>query len=204
MRYRTPRNRLLIPATLLICVWLAAYAGQLSAIDFTTTAGRSFKNVTISRIEPDGIVVITRTGVIKLYFTELPQEIQQKYGFDPVKAEAFQAAEAQRRATPAAPAPAASAFAPPVQARPESQSTPIQASPPAAPRENIAAAAGGIVLDRSWEGPMQGDLRVAMTSHACWGNSRSRREILAQLQALKSTKGLPTSCPSRQRSNSSA
>jgi hypothetical protein len=42
--------------------------------DFKTVDGKQYKNVTVSKIEPDGIVVITKSGISKLYFTELPKE----------------------------------------------------------------------------------------------------------------------------------
>jgi hypothetical protein len=43
--------------------------GASSCID-----GKEYKNVTVSRGEPDGIVLITSTGISKVYFTELPKE----------------------------------------------------------------------------------------------------------------------------------
>lgn len=129
----------------------------LQALDITTTAGRTFKNVAISRTEPDGIVIIAPTGVIKLYFHELPANIQKKYGYDRAKAEAYQVAEARRRAQQERPA------ATPQVSSTESSSpapVPLNASRPGpAPAANAEATAdvgAGLVLDRSWEGPMQG------------------------------------------------
>jgi hypothetical protein len=59
------------------------------AENFRTTDGKEYKNVTVSRVESDGIMVLTATGIIKLFFAELPKEIQEKYHYDPKKAEAF-------------------------------------------------------------------------------------------------------------------
>jgi hypothetical protein len=65
--------------------------------DFRTIDGKEYNKVSLSRVEPDGIVVITDSGVVKLYFTELPKEVQQKYHFDPVKAAAFANKTAQNQ-----------------------------------------------------------------------------------------------------------
>ena len=37
------------------------------------------KGATVSRIEGDGIVLKTETGISKVYFTELPQEVQERF-----------------------------------------------------------------------------------------------------------------------------
>jgi uncharacterized protein YeaO (DUF488 family) len=78
---------------------LAALCASLSlADDFKTVEGKEYKNVTVSRVEPDGITVKnTKAGVIvKLYFTELPKEVQQQYNYDPAKADEYATARAQR------------------------------------------------------------------------------------------------------------
>lgn len=54
--------------------------------DFKTLAGKEYKNATVSRVEPDGIVLTTKAGISKVYFTELPKEVQQRFGYDPQKA----------------------------------------------------------------------------------------------------------------------
>ena len=40
----------------------------------------------MSRIEPDGIVLTSKTGISKVYFTELPKDVQERFGYDPQKA----------------------------------------------------------------------------------------------------------------------
>ena len=64
-------------------------AAIVNAEDFKLNNGLEYQNVKISRIEPDGIMIVTRTGIVKLFFNELPKEIQEKYHYDPKKAEAF-------------------------------------------------------------------------------------------------------------------
>jgi hypothetical protein len=61
----------------------------VSGDDFKLTNGTEYKNARISRVEPDGIVVITKTGIIKLFFVELPKDVQEKYHYDLKKAEGF-------------------------------------------------------------------------------------------------------------------
>lgn len=71
-------------ATLLVSIALAD--------DFKTINGKEYKNATVSRVEPDGIVVKTKSGISKIYFAELPKEVQQRFGHDPEKIEAANAA----------------------------------------------------------------------------------------------------------------
>jgi hypothetical protein len=61
--------------------------------DFKTVNGREYKNATLSRVEPDGIVVVTKSGISKIYFVELPKEVQKRFGYDTDKIEAEKAAE---------------------------------------------------------------------------------------------------------------
>jgi|SRR5262249_7164771 len=56
------------------------------ADDFKTVAGKEYKGVTVSRVEPDGIVVTSKAGVSKVYFAELPKDVQERFGYDPQKA----------------------------------------------------------------------------------------------------------------------
>ena len=62
--------------TLILAVLFASLA--LSE-DFKTTKGKVYKDATVSRVEADGIELKTKTGISKVYFTELPQEIQERF-----------------------------------------------------------------------------------------------------------------------------
>jgi hypothetical protein len=74
---------------------LAALATSLAlADDFKTTNGKEYKNVTVSRVEPDGIVIKSKSGISKVYFTELPKEVQERYHYDAAKAAAYSADQA--------------------------------------------------------------------------------------------------------------
>src|SRR6266581_5636614 len=47
--------------------------------DFKTTNGKVYKDATVSRIEADGIELKTKMGISKVYFTELPQDVQERF-----------------------------------------------------------------------------------------------------------------------------
>jgi hypothetical protein len=49
------------------------------AEDFKTIAGKEYKDAIISRVEPDGIVLRMKSGIVKLYFSELPKEVQGRF-----------------------------------------------------------------------------------------------------------------------------
>jgi hypothetical protein len=75
-------------------VILATLSASLAlAEDFKTINGKEYKNATVSRVEPDGIVLITKSGVSKVYFTELPKDVQERFHYDSA---AFQKREESR------------------------------------------------------------------------------------------------------------
>jgi hypothetical protein len=74
-------------------LFLAYLASVCLADDFKTTNGKEYKNATVSRVEPDGIVLKTKSGVTKLYFGELPKEVQERFRYDPAQAGQFNAAQ---------------------------------------------------------------------------------------------------------------
>ena len=43
------------------------------------TKGKVYKDATVSRVEADGIELKTKTGISKVYFTELPQDVQERF-----------------------------------------------------------------------------------------------------------------------------
>jgi len=81
---------------------LATLSASLAlAEDFKTINGKEYKNATVSHIEADGIVLKTKSGISKVYFVELPKEVQQRFGYDATKL-AEQAAELQKQQQAAA------------------------------------------------------------------------------------------------------
>jgi hypothetical protein len=74
---------------LILCLAAAALSE-----DFKTVNGKEYKDATITRVEPDGIVVKTNTGVTKIYFTELPKDVQEHFHYDSGKATSYSAEQA--------------------------------------------------------------------------------------------------------------
>ena len=54
---------------------LICFASIAFSDDFKTVTGKEYKNATVSRVEPDGIVLTNNTGISKVYFTELPKDV---------------------------------------------------------------------------------------------------------------------------------
>jgi len=55
------------------------FASLVLAEDFKTVRGKVYKDATVTRVEPDGIELKTKTGISKVYFTELPQDVQERF-----------------------------------------------------------------------------------------------------------------------------
>jgi hypothetical protein len=79
-----------------VLILLILFPPIVFAEDFKTVNGKEYKNATVSRVEPDGIVLKTKSGVRKIYFSELPKEVQERFHYDPQQAAAAQAAAAQQ------------------------------------------------------------------------------------------------------------
>jgi thiol-disulfide isomerase/thioredoxin len=69
------------------------------ADDFKTIQGKEFKDATVSRVEPDGIVLRTQSGISKVYFVELPSDVQQRFHYNSTAAAAYSAAQAAAQTT---------------------------------------------------------------------------------------------------------
>ncbi|PYK55513.1 MAG: hypothetical protein DME48_04400 [Verrucomicrobia bacterium] len=67
--------------------------------DFKTINGKEYKDATITRVEPDGIVIKTKSGITKVHFAELPKEIQERFHYDLQKAGAYSAEQAANYTT---------------------------------------------------------------------------------------------------------
>jgi type IV secretory pathway VirB10-like protein len=78
--------------TIVILTTLSA-ASLALADDFKTNSGKEYKNAIVTQVDTDGIVVKTKTGISKLYFTELPEDVQKQYHYNPANAAAAQSAQ---------------------------------------------------------------------------------------------------------------
>ena len=74
---REMKPAVLIPTTVLA---LAVLQFTL-ADDFKTINGKEYKNVTVSRVEADGIVIKGKSGISKVYFVELPKDVQERFHY---------------------------------------------------------------------------------------------------------------------------
>jgi hypothetical protein len=72
---------------LILVVCFAALA--LADDDFKTIEGKEYINATVNHVEPDGIVLITKSGISTIYFTELPKDVQERFHYDAKKAAEF-------------------------------------------------------------------------------------------------------------------
>lgn len=64
---------------------LAALSASLAlAEDLKTINGKEYKDVTVSRVEPDGIVLKSKSGISKVYFTELPKDVQERFHYNSI------------------------------------------------------------------------------------------------------------------------
>ena len=74
---------------LILCFTSAAFAE-----DFKTVNGKEYNDATVTRVEPDGVVVKTKSGITKVYFIELPKEVQERFHYDSEKAASYSAEQA--------------------------------------------------------------------------------------------------------------
>ncbi len=66
-------------------------------VTFKGISGQDYSGK-VSRVEPDGVVLLTDYGIEKIKFTEMPEADRGKYGYDPEKAKQFQHAVAKGQA----------------------------------------------------------------------------------------------------------
>jgi type IV secretory pathway VirB10-like protein len=60
-------------------ILIVCFASLALAEDFKTINGKEYKNVTVSRVEPDGLMLKSKSGISKVYFSELPKEVIDKW-----------------------------------------------------------------------------------------------------------------------------
>jgi hypothetical protein len=67
-------------------ILVVCFASIALADGFKTINRKEYKNVTISRVEPDGIVVRFSSGIAKIPFTEVLKEARERFHYDAQKA----------------------------------------------------------------------------------------------------------------------
>src|SRR6266516_3727015 len=143
------------------------------ADDFKTVTGKEYKDATVSRVELDGVVLRTKSGISKVYFVELPKEVQERFHYDAAKAAQFttvqQSAIAQSNATVA------------VQQQQEAQERQRQAAAIAQQRQQAqeqqrqADAIAVRQQQRQLEAQQKQDAKIAAQKHAREQHQRRRR-----------------------------
>ena len=78
----------------LVTALIFSFASLGFSEDFKTLNGKEYKDAIVTRVEPDGIVVKTKSGVTKVYFTELPKDVQDRFHYDSEKAASYSAEQA--------------------------------------------------------------------------------------------------------------
>jgi len=70
-------------------LFILCFTSAAVAEDFTTVNGKEYTEATVTRVDPDGIVVKTKSGITKVYFTELPRQVQERFHYDSAKAASY-------------------------------------------------------------------------------------------------------------------
>ena len=73
---------------------ILSFTSAVFSEDFKTLNGKEYKDASITRVDPDGIVVKTKSGIAKVYFAELPKDVQERFHYDQQKASAYSAEQA--------------------------------------------------------------------------------------------------------------
>jgi len=69
-----------------VVILAVLFAALALSEDFKTISGKVYKDATVSRVEADGIELKTKTGISKVYFIELPQEVRERFHWAPPQA----------------------------------------------------------------------------------------------------------------------
>ena len=64
-----------------IVILATLFVSLAFAEDFKTVSGKIYKDATISHVEADGIVLRTKSGISKVYFVELPKDVQERFHY---------------------------------------------------------------------------------------------------------------------------
>src|SRR5207237_9374279 len=60
----------------ILTVLIVCFVSVAAAEDFKLINGKEYKNATVSRVEPDGIVILTSPGISTVHFDDLPKEMR--------------------------------------------------------------------------------------------------------------------------------
>ena len=81
----------------------AVHAEDEKIPELITSSGKTYQNVSISKVTPSEVSITHESGAARIPFSDLPEDLRAKLGYDPAKAEAHKqavakvVAEAQRK-----------------------------------------------------------------------------------------------------------
>src|SRR5262245_15422461 len=81
---------------------ILCFATVAVADEFKLVSGKEYKDATVTRVEPDGIVLKTKSGISKVHFVELPKDVQKRFHYNAAIASAYSAQQAVNQSTMAA------------------------------------------------------------------------------------------------------
>jgi hypothetical protein len=64
-----------------VAILAVLFASLAHAEDFKTINGKEYKDATVTSVEADGIVLRTKSGITKVYFVELPKDVQERFHY---------------------------------------------------------------------------------------------------------------------------
>lgn len=74
-----------------------ALAPALCALDVETLDGKSYKNCTVGKVEPDALCLLFPGGGARVKFVNLPEKLRVLYGYDAAKAAEYEKAQALKK-----------------------------------------------------------------------------------------------------------
>ena len=81
-------------STTVLTFLILSFTAAAFAEDFKTVNGKEYKDAAVTRVDPDGIVVKRKSGITKVYFVELPKDVQERFHYDSAKATSYSAEQA--------------------------------------------------------------------------------------------------------------
>src|SRR5271163_2903287 len=83
------------PCLLIISFWGILMMIHAQAVDWVTTDGKTYQNVSVVKVEADAVTILHKYGGALVPLDKLPPDLQKKFHYDPVKAKI--AAEARAK-----------------------------------------------------------------------------------------------------------
>lgn len=68
----------------------AAVADQGEAVTLRTLSGKTYRGVTIAKVDPDGVCFRHSNGAGKILFSDMPSDLRHDFGYDAKKAAAYE------------------------------------------------------------------------------------------------------------------